>query len=318
MKRLAARLDEYTPVSDAAPGRVLSDHTDRSGTTIHGTRSITFGSIFGGVGVAVAALAWMEKLDASPGVPIGLMLSMGGMFAIAGFSLVAHGIAGLRIEQRVRRLRATHTREPWVWDHPWDESGARDVSARRIGRAIWLTGFLAVFVVPFNWIGFFTPNSLPFAIAAVLMDCIALGCAWRMVYLIGQRAKHGVSMLRFRRFPFRPGSDIELHLARPTTLASVAAPEARLRCVQERYETRRTSDGDEQRIVAYEVWSATRKAEFVRGEYVWRFDVPEGLPGTALSERPPRYLELDLKIELPGVDYAGTFLVPVYEDGRRR
>ena len=297
----------------------MSAHTDRSGTTVHGTTAITLGSIVGAVGLTVGTLALMEKLDASPGVPLWLVAFVAGLFAIAGFSLVAHGLAGLRIERRIRRLRATHTREPWIWDHPWDESGARDDSARRIGRAIWLTGFLAVFAVPFNWIGFFSPESpLPFAIAAGLMDCVVLGCAWRMVYLIGQRAKHGLSLLRFRRFPFRPGTEMELHLARPATLASITAPEARLRCVQERYEARRGSDGDEQHIVAYEVWSAMRKAEFARGEYVWRFDVPEGLPGTALSERPPRYWELDLKIELPGVDYAGTFLVPVYEDGRRR
>ena len=71
-------------------------------------------------------------------------------------------------------------------------------------------------------------------------------------------------------------------------------------------------------VVAYEVWSATQMADFQRGEYVWRFEVPDGLPGTALSERPPRYWELELTIATPGVDYAGTFLVPVYADGRRR
>ena len=96
------------------------------------------------------------------------------------------------------------------------------------------------------------------------------------------------------------------------------APVALLRCVQERYEIERSGGDSSHVVVAYEVWSATATAEFQRGEYVWRFDVPGSVPGTALSERPPRYWELELKVATPGVDYAGTFLVPIYDDGRRR
>jgi hypothetical protein len=281
--------------------------------------AIAFGSVFVVVGIAVGVLAWQGLLNASRGVPLWLGPGIGGMFAVAGMSFVAHGVAGLRIQQRVRRLRETHVREPWVWDHPWDESGSRDDSGRRIARAIWLTGFLALFLVPFNWIGFFSPHRpLPFAITSAVLDCVVLGCVWWTAYLIGRRAKYGVSTLRFRRFPFRTGDEVELHLARPMMLAGVTAPEALLRCVQERYEIQRSGTDRSQVVVAYEVWSATRTAEFQRGEYVWRFNVPAGLPGTALSERPPRYWELELKVATSGVDYAGTFLVPIYEDGRRR
>jgi hypothetical protein len=182
-----------------------------------------------------------------------------------------------------------------------------------------VTGFLALFSVPFSWIGFFSPaRPLPFAVAAAVMNLAVVGCGWWAVYLMGQRAKYGVAMLRFRRFPFHPGGEVELHLARPMRLAGVAAPEARLRCVQERYETRQSGTSRSRVVVSHEMWSATRAAEFRRGEYVWRFDLPAHVPGTALSERPPRYWELELAIEMPGLDYAGTFLVPVYEDRRRR
>ena len=319
MTQRTARLGEYTPTSDAAPGRALSSHTDRSGTTIHGRPSIAFGSVFAVTGIVLGVFAWQGQLNASRGVPLWMGPLIGGLFAVAGLSFVAHGFAGLRIHQRVRRLRETHAREPWVWDHPWDESGSRDDSGRRIGRAIWVTGFLALFMVPFNWVGFFSSDRpLPFAIVAGLMDCGVLGGVWWVAYLITRRAKYGVSRVRFRRFPFRPGGEVELHLARPVTLAGVDAPVALLRCVQERYEIQRSGSDRSQVVVAYELWSATATAEFQRGEYVWRFDVPESVPGTALSERPPRYWELELKITTPGVDYAGTFLVPIYEDGRRR
>jgi hypothetical protein len=319
VRDISVRLGEYTPTSDAAPGRALTTHTDRSGTTIHGWPAIAFGSLFAVTGTSVGVFAWLGKLSASPGVPLWIGPVIGALFAIAGGSFILHGIAGLGVQRRVRRLRETHSREPWVWDHPWNELGSTDESGRRIARAIWMTGFVGLFAVPFTWIGFFSPERpVPFMIAAVAMHCAVVGCAWWVVYLIGRRAKYGVSMLRFRRFPFRVGDEVELHLARPASLAAVASPDARLRCVQERYETQRSGKNQTRVVVAYEVWSATSTAELQRGEYVWRFTVPEGQPGTALSERPPRYWELELEVETPGVDYAGTFLVPIYEDGRRR
>lgn len=319
MRQSTARLGEYTPTSNAAPGRALPTHRNRSGATIHGSSSIAFGSVFVVAGITVGMLALLGYIDASRSTPAWLVPVVGALFAIAGLSIVAQGFAALAIHRRVRCLRETYARQPWVWDHPWDESGSRDDSGRRIGRAIWAAAFLALFMVPVNWIGFFSPGRpLLFAIAAVLGNCVVVGCGWWAVYLMGRRAKYGVSTLRFHRFPFRPGDEVELHLARPSRLAGVEAPEALLRCVQERWQPRQGGKDGEEDIVAFEVWSATRTAEFQRGEYVWRFALPEGLPGTALSEQPPRYWELELKIETAGMDYAGTFLVPIYEDGRRR
>lgn len=319
MPDISIRFGEYTPTSNPAPGRVLSNHTDRSGTTIHGRSAIGLGAVFAAAGVVVGVLALQGQLNASPGVPLLLGPLMGGLFALAGMSFIVHGIAGVRVQQRVRRLRETHEREPWVWDHPWNESGSHDEAGHRIARAIWATGLLGLFTVPFTWIGFFSPERpVLFTIVAAAMNMAAIGCACWVVYLIRRRAKYGTSTLRFRRFPFRIGDEVELHLARPASLNGVAAPEATLRCVQERYETRRSGRNTQQVVVAYDVWSATARAELKRGEYIWRFDVPDTVPGTALSERPPRYWEMELKIAMPGVDYAGTFLVPVYEDGRRR
>ncbi len=42
------------------------------------------------------------------------------------------------------------------------------------------------------------------------------------------------------------------------------------------------------------------------------FQLPAEDLGTALSASPPRYWELEVKAETAGVDYAATFLLPVY------
>ena len=307
----------YEPTSDAVHGTPLPGHIDRSGSTVHGSRSIGFGSAFAIVGATIVILTWIDRLAMSQGVPEWLGPLMGALFAIAGVSFVVHGVAGIRVQRRVQRLRSTHVREPWVWDHPWDDHGSRDDSGRRIGRAIWFTGFLALFLIPFNWVGFFSPDRpIIFALVALLMDAMLIASGWWVVYLIGRRAKYGPTMLRFRRFPFRTGGEVELHMARPRHLAGIDSPVAVLRCVQERYEMHGSGRNRSMRVVAYELWSERRAAEFRWGEYVWRFAVPEGIPGTALSERPPRYWEFELAVEVPGVDYAGTFLVPVYTRAR--
>lgn len=319
MKQSTAWASVYEPTSDAAHGTPLSNHTDRSGSTVHGLPAIGFGSAFAAVGVTLAVFAAIGRLEASRGVPTWLGPFVGVLFAIAGASFIVHGILSVRLQRRTQRLRVTHERQPWVWDHPWDELGSEDDSARRIGRAAWTTAFLGLFLIPFNWIAFFSPERpVIFVVAAVLADGMLLASAAWFLYLIGQRAKYGLAMLRFRRFPFRPGTEMELHMARPRRLAGVTSPEAVLRCVQERYEMRGTGKDRSRTIVAYELWSDCQRGEFRRGEFVWRFALPEGVPGTALSERPPRYWELELKIETPGLDYAGTFLVPVYVDGRGR
>lgn len=308
-----ARPQVYEPMSDAERGEELSNHVDRSGSTVHGPASVGFGSLFAVVGVTVAVVAGLERLEMSHGVPELIGLLLGVLFAIAGMSFVVHGIMGIRVQRRVERLRSTHVREPWVWDHPWDERGSRDESGWRIGRVVWCSGFLALFAIPFNWVGFLSPERpVIFAMVAVLMDCLLVGCVWRAMYLIGQRAKYGPMMLRFRRFPFRPGGEVEVHMARPARLAGIEAPVAVLRCVQERYDMRGGGEDRSQMVVAYELWSDRQAATFRWGEFVWRFALPEGVPGTALSERPPRYWELELRVEMPGVDFGGTFLVPVY------
>ena len=319
LKSATARAHVYEPTSDAVRGTRLSSHTDRSGTTVHGRASMGFGSVFAIAGIALAVAAMLERLDMAPGAPWWLGVAGGGLFAMAGMSFVLHGVVGIQAQRRVRRLRETHVREPWVWDHPWDDQGSRDDSGRRIARAIWSTVIIGLFLVPFNWVGFLSPERpVAFAVMAVLMDILLVACVWRTARLIMQRRKYGPTMLRFRRFPFRPGQEVELHMARPPHLAGIEAPVAVFRCVEERYEMQGSGKNRSKVVVAYELWSDRQRAEFRRGEFTWRFSVPEGIPGTALSERPPRYWELDLKIEVPGVDYAGTFLVPVYADGRRR
>ena len=114
MKQGTARGQAYEPTSDATRGTELSNHVDRSGSTIHGSRSIGFGLLFAAVGTTLTVLAALDRLEMSRGIPQWLGTLFGAVFAIAGMSFVVHGIMGVRMQRRAERLRPTHQREPWV------------------------------------------------------------------------------------------------------------------------------------------------------------------------------------------------------------
>ena len=302
------------------PGARMSNHTDRSGTTIHGWAAVLFGVPFAGAGLAIIGLSAMGRMTPSGSAPVWLLMVSGVLFASVGLWIIVHGARGIGARSRAAARREASPREPWAWDHPWSPFGSPDDSGRTIGRVIGFTIFSLLLLAPFNWVSFFSGEErIAFKMLTGAFDLMIVGTGAWAVYLIARRRKYGVGMLRFRRFPFLTGGEVEVTLLRSGPLAQLESLEATLRCVQERYETQRRGGKSESRVVCYEVWSEVRRSDAGDGrrstgrEFTWRFLVPESVPGTSLSERPPRYWELEVKAEMPGVDYRATFLVPVYE-----
>jgi hypothetical protein len=67
-----------------------------------------------------------------------------------------------------------------------------------------------------------------------------------------------------------------------------------------------------------ERWSVTRSSGGGRSQVPSRhvdlqFDVPAGLPGTALAAARPVFWELDVHLDMPGLDFTETYLVPLYD-----
>ena len=92
-----------------------------------------------------------------------------------------------------------------------------------------------------------------------------------------------------------------------------------LQCIEEKYETRGSGNNKKPVVVSYRVYSETKDVPNYSAENYaplqmpLKFDLPEGEQyRTELSGRPPRYRELELKADTPGIDFIKTFLVPVY------
>lgn len=306
--------------------RELKDHENRSGTTVHGWSSVLVGMVAAGAGVP-AFLAAFGYLDPDPtsGAPMFVLGLVGGIFALAGLSFVAHGLAGVRRKIRVGRGRQRYPREPWRWDYVWDERGTRDDSTMRL--ALWAArgvGF-GLFCVPFNWLVFFS-GELPwwglvgFGLGAGLLDLLVLYAVYRFSRALAQLLRYGAGGLRYGRFPFFLGETLDVTFGQGGRMEGLRGLTATLRCVEERFEVRGSGEDRSSVVVGYEVYSETKTVSIPAGGVgralgaALSFALPEAslAPPASLGERPPVYWELEVKAEAPGVDYGATFLVPVY------
>ena len=304
-----------------AAGMALSNRTSRSATTIQGWPAVVAGSIATVAGVGFAALV-MDVIG--PGVaqtgdfPRWILAMMGGLFALAGLSSTIHGIRCMARRARVRRLRAAHPGEPWLWDHAWNDRVAFDDTTARARQFFVASVFFFLFLMPFHWIGFFVPKAgFPFAVVALLFDVIAIGLLATSGYLFLRRLKYGRAVAALGQFPFRRGSTLDLHVQVPRALPQHAVPAATLRCIQERYVTTGTGKNKHLTVECREIYRDTAQVDVVASSggqraIRVRFEIPADAPATDLSSRPCRYWELDVEAPTDGVDYAARFLVPVY------
>jgi hypothetical protein len=316
-----------------APGDgALSNRAARSGSgNVHGWQAVRVGSgiVTFVIGLAVFGIdALLSRQSAQWDFRWWAGVYAGAFAAVIGLGLLVHGLCDVRRMGRVSRLRAAHPNEPWRWDYAWDERGSYDDDVGRRARQFiaWGMGLLAM-LAPMHWIGFaafahapvyMRVLALPFGLIAAIFDLVAVGLIAGGVTLILRRLKYGRGTALFARFPFRAGDRLELHVRAPAALPQHAVVTATLRCVQERYVTRETSDRERHtNIQCFEVYRDTAAAELLDSALAGRalrvtFSIPTDAQTTDLASRPCRYWEVDVEARTDGLNYGARFLVPVY------
>ena len=308
-----------TAISLPATAVPLNRGTGSGPSTVpmQGWPAVLFGSVFAipGIGIMLLALGLIGDIDRGRNAPRWVVFVAGMIFFLAGAFVIAAGVGTLRMRRRVAELQRHFPDHPWRWDHEWSDTGAYDASVPRIARTIGLFLFLELFLAPFHWIGWFSPERpLAFRLVPLLFDLVALGVLWQAGVLLARRRRYGATAVRFARFPFHVGGDVRVALPRAGHLAALPRLKATLRCVQERYEQRGTGKERSTQVVYYALWSRTIDVEpSRRGDFEMVFELPGDVPSTELSARPARFWELELASgEVPGADYSATFLLPVY------
>jgi hypothetical protein len=298
----------------SAGGRELKGRTPRVASPTQGWLSVLLGLPFAAAGAATIALALGHGTIAEGGkltFPPFAVGALGLCFAVTGLSFVAYGLVGVARKRGLAALRARYPDQPWMVDYPWDRKGGRDEAPDEIARTLWFVAFMATFLVPFHWVAFVSrERPFVFQLVTLIFDAIGVGMLGRVVYLVARRIRYGPSRIALARFPIAPGTTAELLLDGLSPVARAFPIRATLRCVEERFEIRQTGRNRTRVSVSYELYRD--ETTVAPGEARLRFELPENVPGTRLSAVPPRYWEVELAAETPGVDFGARFLVPVY------
>jgi hypothetical protein len=319
--------DPYEPEGDVpvdnpeqARGRRLSDHETVSGTTVHGWPSVAFGSVLAAIGAGASITVLTGDFVGATTLLVPFVC--GGIFAAGGLGLVTRGFVGIRQTSRLRRERERRPEEPWRWDYRWDEAGARDDTVERLALWTYRTLFLAALLLPFNWLAFFSGvlswwSVAGFGLVVAFFDLLLLFALYRFAGSLLHLLRYGVGAVRYARFPFFLGESLEVSFVPAKRMSDLRKLKATLRCVDERFERFDPDDPDSSTtVVPYELYSdartATGTAAGTAPDAGFSFPLPEDMPAARLGERPPVYWELEIEAEAPGVDYAATFLVPIY------
>lgn len=238
------------------------------------------------------------------------------------------------------RAAATENLAPWQADHAWDPTGiGSDLDRVSWFRAAWhLVG--TAFLIPL-----LTSEELGVRLLG-LFATLYLGYLWaKALYRLLRRMKFGPSRLRFARCPFPVGDELVVYLQDLDRLKGARLVTVTLRFVAEESEWRTSGQGRRKMWVRYCAFEEVRTfrprdlpfgsgeparlVRFYRGadpeaELALRFDLPpnptlldarpkkEQLFETRLGTPPPRYWELEVEADLPGIDYAALFVLPVY------
>lgn len=150
-----------------------------------------------------------------------------------------------------------------------------------------------------------------------MLDLIFLCVIWSAITKTARALKFGGSRIEFARFPFRRSQPVVLRWRIPRGMTRANAGTFTLRCIQEAYEQRGSSSNRGRYLVHEQVWCAVwwlaQSQELTPGKNEeLNFELPAEVPATNLSSPTPVFWELAVDLDLAGLDFKETYLVPVY------
>ena len=211
-----------------------------------------------------------------------------------------------------------HPDEPAYRDYCWDSNGFVPSRWAPALKAFGFAAFMMLFLSVFNWWAFI--NKGPFMVKLItgIFDLITVFVWIGFFKRVWHAFKFTGSRISFAQFPYRVGQSTVLNWHLPTGVHSVTKGSFTLRCVEQWFEERGSGDNRNRHIVQEQLWSGTWSMDvtrsFGRGEQIeLRFDPPADMPGTMLSADKPIFWELEIKLDVPGLDFHERYLVPIYK-----
>ncbi len=297
----------------------IFNHTSRSGTTVHGKTAIIIGAVFFGAGIPIAMVGagWLDP-DGANAPPI-VLYCAGAVFSLPGVWLMGYGVQSIVRRRWVDRQMHQFPTEPWQYDYPWNQQAAHYTDWKPLIYSLFFLSVVgAMTAVPYGILED-EPDSVILKISVAFMSLFLLTGVARLVIAARRLLHYGRSTVRFERFPYKLGEEMQLAFERPKQLSSDAELQCQLRCVEDVFED---AGDDGKRIVSYAIYCDNKTVQDADSDGLGgpalttlRFQLPSGDYESTLRDTPPRYWELEITAKQSGPDYKAVFLLPIYGAG---
>jgi hypothetical protein len=278
-----------------------------------------FGILIVGIGTAIM-LVGTKVLPVNPAsvhAPYWVLTVAGVSFLTAG--LVVSSLAWRQFAANCRRAKALreHPDEPALADYRWHPDGFEVFGWGGAAKALALAIGVTVFLSILNWRAFTAPSPPLFKGVVILFDACVLLLWWLAGRKVGQAFKFGGSRIAFTRFPYRVSEPVNLRWLPNRGISRINKGNFTLRCVEEWTETHGTGKNRSTTLVHEEIWSGTwvlaEPRNLQLGDAIeLGFELPAHAPSTQLNANKPLYWELEVTLDLPGLDFQESYLVPIY------
>jgi hypothetical protein len=314
-------LDRYESSTDRLR---LSGRSERRGsrTGFPTWGAFAFGGIFllvGGFVILVGSRV-IAVNPSSAHAPYWVLTVFSVVFALAGTMVWGMAWRQFVTNRRRKEVLQRVAGEAALVDYLWDPRGFAVNRWRRPAKALGAAAFMTLFLSIFNYWGFWTRAPWMVKAIVILFDLILLAAWWQATVLLGRAFKFGGSRIEFAEFPYRLAKPIVLHWQPAAGISLARKGTLTLRCVEEWFETHGSGKNRSTRMVHEQSWSGTwfldREHTFQPYENIeLRFEPGADAPPTKLHADRPVFWELEVKLDLPGLDFEERYLVPVYAAG---
>jgi hypothetical protein len=250
----------------------------------------------------------------------GLLLGGGGvLFGGVALAYMAAMLVARRKLQEQAELRSKHPDQPWRWQRDWAEGRIEDSSRGTLWTAWAFSVFWNMIGFPSGYLGVQAAlrQGKPGGYVALVFPLVGIGLlVWAVRATIRYR-KYGVSRLELSTIPAVIGHSLAGTVRVSTIVESQEGFLATLSCVR-----RVTSGSGKNRSTRETVlWQDDRRAVGGRARDAagWRtdipieFQIPADAESCSLGDSDNRVLwRLTVSANVPGVDYASVFDVPVF------
>lgn len=310
------------------PGRErLSGVIETRGTKTVGTWiGFLFGIPFVVAGVAILLIS-LDVLKVNPSsihAPRWVLGVAGSAFLFGGLMVWGMAANHCAANRRAAKARREFPHEPALADYPWNRQGFEvsewSRAAKTTAAAIGATVFLSMF----NWWAFAQDAPLMVKFIVSIFDLAAAGLWWMALRQIGRGFKFGRSRVIFTQFPYSVGERVLLRWQPMNGVSQILKGTFTLRCVEERVERTRSGAGKQTTQIVHEkLWSAAWAQDkprnlLMRDQVELEYHLPPDAHGTDLGATRPIFWELDVKLELPGLDFRAAYLIPIYARSPQR